>query len=341
MGVVWGMQRSGLGMSACAVGVIGMIASLGSSARAQTVEDLQQMSITELANINISSVTKTMETLSAAPAAVYVITHDDIVRSGASSVPEILRMAPNLQVAQAGASSYVITARGLSGNAAAQNFSNKLLVLVDGRTVYSPLFEGVYWDMQDVLPEDIDRIEVISGPGATLWGANAVNGVINIVTRTAKQTQGGAIDLEVGPQRRSASVQYGGRIGEDLAWRLYAKDFYVSDSATRAGKKAGDHWMDWTPASGDMVSLQGDAYDGGDHQAAGGQEDISGHNLLARWTHPGRAVHPSRCRPTTTTSAGGTRPIRAASPRTCTTSMSSTASASPASTTSSGAPAFA
>ncbi|HTK35893.1 MAG TPA: TonB-dependent receptor [Caulobacteraceae bacterium] len=290
------MRQSGL-VSAfcCAAGLIGTVAPLGAVAYAQTVEDLQQMSIRELANIDILSVTKTMEPLNSAPAAIYVITHDDIVRSGANSVPEILRLAPNLQVAQTSASAYVITARGMSGSSQAQNFANKLLVLIDGRTVYSPLFEGVYWDMQDVLPEDIERIEVISGPGATLWGANAVNGVINIITRTARQTQGGTIELSGGDQTRSASLQYGGRIGDDLAWRAYVKDFYVSDSATAAGDKAGDHWskpqggfrLDWSPPSGDMVTLQGDAYNGSEHLGTGGSEDITGHNLLARWTHPG------------------------------------------------------
>src|SRR5882757_4206355 len=143
------MRRSGVVRVFCCAA--GLIAPLGAVAHAQTVEDLQQMSISELATLDILSVTKTMEPLSSAPAAIYVITHDDIVRSGANSVPEILRLAPNLQVAQTSASAYVITARGMSGSSDAQNFANKLLVLIDGRTVYSPLFEGVYWDMQDVL----------------------------------------------------------------------------------------------------------------------------------------------------------------------------------------------
>src|SRR6185312_8387900 len=121
--------------------------------------------------------------------AVFVISHDDIARSAATSIPEALRLAPNLNVAQTSASRYVITARGFNGSPAAQNYSNKLLVLIDGRTVYSPLFSGVYWDTNDVVLQDVDRIEVISGPGATLWGANAVNGVINIITRRAAETQ--------------------------------------------------------------------------------------------------------------------------------------------------------
>src|SRR5581483_9614274 len=140
--------------------------------------DLSALSLEQLADIDVTSVSKRSEPLSDAPAAVYVITHDEIMRSGQVSLPEILRLAPNLQVAEISANQYAITARGFNGNAA-----DKLLVLIDGRSVYTPLFGGVLWDEQDVPPEDIDRIEVISGPGATLWGSNAVNGVINIVTR--------------------------------------------------------------------------------------------------------------------------------------------------------------
>src|SRR6202008_1263435 len=133
---------------------------------------------------------------------------------------------PNLEVEQVSSSDYVITARGFNGAPAAENFSNKLLVLIDGRAVYNPLFSGVYWDMQDVLPEDIDRIEVISGPGSTLWGANAVNGVINIVTRKSSETQGGSLDLGGGNMERRASLQYGGRLSDDLSYRAYAESFY-------------------------------------------------------------------------------------------------------------------
>ncbi|MEI9891329.1 MAG: TonB-dependent receptor plug domain-containing protein [Caulobacteraceae bacterium] len=154
-----------------------------------SIADLGRLSIEDLANLPVTSVAKRAEPLSQAPAAIYVITREDIERSGALTVPEMLRLAPNLEVFQTGASNYVITARGFSGNHADQSFTNQLLVMIDGRSVYTPLYSGVYWDMQDVLPADIDRIEVISGPGATLWGANAVNGVINIITRKASQTQ--------------------------------------------------------------------------------------------------------------------------------------------------------
>src|SRR5688572_6381489 len=146
---------------------------------------LTELSLEELANLEVTSVSRRAESLADAPASIFVITAEDIRRSGATSLPEALRLAPNLQVARIDAGQYAISARGFNGLA-----SNKLLVLVDGRTIYTPLFSGVFWDQQDVLLDDIDRIEVISGPGATLWGANAVNGVINVISRVARDTQG-------------------------------------------------------------------------------------------------------------------------------------------------------
>src|SRR4051812_15874267 len=150
--------------------------------------DLRGLSLEDLGNIEITSVTRQAGRLSDAPAAIFVITNEDIRRSGQTSLPEILRLAPNLEVAQINANSYAISARGFNSSTA-----NKLLVLIDGRSVYTPLFSGVFWDMQDVLPDDIERIEVISGPGGTLWGANAVNGVINITTKHSRDTQGGLV----------------------------------------------------------------------------------------------------------------------------------------------------
>lgn len=257
---------------------------------APSAQDLSQLSIEELGQIQVTSVSKRAEPVQAAPSAIYVITRDDILRSGARTVPEMLRLAPNLQVQQDSASRYVITARGFSGNEEAQNFSNKLLVLIDGRSVYTPLFSGVYWDMQDVLPADIDRIEVISGPGATLWGANAVNGVINITTRKTSQTQGGLLAVGGGSRERSVSLRYGGRLGADLTYRVYVRGLKIDSVETLAGASAGDGWsrkqggfrLDWTPASGDVLTVQGDVYDGQS------DNDLSGRNLLARWTRTGR-----------------------------------------------------
>ena len=264
-----------------------------SGARAQSVEELQQLSISELANVDVSSVSKSSQPLSEAPASIYVITHDEIVRSGATSIPEILRLAPNLFVAQTSASSYVITARGFSGSNSAQDFSDKLLVLIDGRSVYTPMFSGVYWDMQQVPPEDIDRIEVISGPGATLWGANAVNGVINIITKKSYETQGGFAEVGGGNLEQQASVQYGGRLGPDLTWRAYATDFYDADTQTSTGAPSHDHWtnpqggfrLDWTPTAADSLSLQGDAFQGLEAQDNAPDEEINGRNIEGRWSH--------------------------------------------------------
>ena len=258
-------------------------------AAAQSVEELQQLSISELANVDVSSVSKASQPLSQAPASIYVITHDDIIRSGATNLPEILRLAPNLFVAQSNATNYVITARGFSGNSLVQSFSDKLLVLIDGRTIYTPIFSGVYWDMQGVLPEDIDRIEVISGPGATLWGANAVNGVINIVTKKSYETQGGFAEIGGGNLERYAAVRYGGRINDSLSYRVYAQGVYETDTPTAAGAPQQDHWsrpqggfrLDWTPGSADALTLQGDAYYG----STATTSTIGGGNVTARWNH--------------------------------------------------------
>jgi iron complex outermembrane receptor protein len=250
--------------------------------------DFSKLSIEQLGNVEITSVSKRAQPLSAASAAIYVITHDDIVRSGAMTLPEMLRLAPNLQVAQTSPSNYIITARGFSGNSHAQNFSDKLLVLIDGRSVYNPLFSGMYWDMQDVPAEDIERIEVISGPGATLWGANAVNGVINIVTRKSADTQGGVLEFGAGNQYESASLQYGGALSDDLTYRAYIKAFRDKsfDAADHDGwyKPQGGFRLDWTPGD-DKLTVQGDLYDG--RQNNGGSADglISGGNLQANWNH--------------------------------------------------------
>ena len=154
------------------------------------VRELSRLSLEDLANVEVTSVSKAAQSLSAAPAAIYVITREEILRSGVTSIPEALRLTPNLQVTQISAGSYAISARGFGDKREVQTQANKLLILIDGRSVYSPLFSGVFYDAQDIMMEDVERIEVISGPGATLWGANAMNGVINIITRPAADTQG-------------------------------------------------------------------------------------------------------------------------------------------------------
>ena len=248
--------------------------------------DFSHMSIDELANIEISSVSKKKESLSDAAAAVFVITQEDIRRSGYTSLPEALRLAPNLQVARVDASQYSITARGFNGTAA-----NKLLVLIDGRTVYTPLFSGVFWDVQDVMLQDVERIEVISGPGGTLWGSNAVNGVINIITRSAHATQGTLLNAGFGTEERGGAARYGGKLNDDTAFRVYAKGFERDGTETASGTDVHDRWhkqqagfrLDSNNAGGKMT-LQGDIYDGELDQLANRDKTISGANLLGRWS---------------------------------------------------------
>jgi len=247
---------------------LGLLAP-GHPARAQGLDEqslqaLQNLSIAQLGQIKVTSVMKSPESLSDAPAAIYVITHDEIIDSGATTIPEILRLAPNLEVVQIDATDYAISARGFNVGDNA-SLSNKLLVLVDGRSVYSPMFGGVYWDMVDIPPEDIERIEVISGPGGTLWGSNAVNGVINIITSSSSQTQGGLASLGVGNFERDFGLQYGGRLGPDLTYRVNGAFENFNAYPEPGGKSAEDSWsrpdggfrLDWTPGD-DSVSLQGD-----------------------------------------------------------------------------------
>jgi iron complex outermembrane recepter protein len=248
---------------------------------------LSQLSIEDLSTIEVSSVSKSPEPLNDAPAAIYVITHDDIIRSGAATIPEMLRLAPNLEVAQINATAYAISARGFNGQIA-----DKLLVLIDGRTVYTPIFAGVYWDMQYVPPEDIERIEVISGPGGTLWGANAVNGVINIITRKSSDTQGGVASISAGNQMGDGYLQYGGRANADTTYRVYIDRLAIGSDQTEGGTSAFDQWhksqggfrFDWSPAD-NLVTVQGDLYGGNEEQLASDGQFISGANVLGHWSH--------------------------------------------------------
>jgi iron complex outermembrane receptor protein len=249
---------------------------------------LKRLSLEELLDMEVTSVSRRPEKLSGAAASIQVITADDIRRSGARSVPESLRLASNLEVAQINSHDWAISARGFSALTA-----NKLLVLIDGRTVYTPLFAGVFWDMQDVLLEDIDRIEVISGPGATLWGANAVNGVINIVTKPARDTQGGLISAGAGTELdHFAKVRYGGAHGEDMHFRFYAKEFNRDSSELASGRSAADDWhmaqtgfrADWNTAANQQITVQGDAYQGELGQLARGDAGLSGANVIGRWS---------------------------------------------------------
>lgn len=294
-GAIYGARRIASGadsISFAAVPIVAIAALLLTTpARADSAlspADLDRLPIEDLAKIEVSSVEKTAQPLSQAPGAIYVITHDDIMRSGATAMADILRLAPNLQVAQITASSDAISARGFNSAAA-----DKLLVLVDGRSVYATFFSGVFWDALDVPPETIERIEVISGPGGTLWGANAVNGVINIITRKSSETQGGVLDLTAGTMSGDASLRYGGRIADDLSYRVYVDSADYASDVTATGANARDDWsrnqggfrIDWTPSK-DLITFQGDFYGGSEDELGRPAEAISGENLLGRWTHP-------------------------------------------------------
>jgi iron complex outermembrane receptor protein len=252
---------------------------------AQTApSELTELSLEELMNVEVTSVSKKTERLVDAAAAIFVITREDIRRSGYTSIPEILRLAPNLQVARVDSSQYAITARGFNSTIA-----NKLLVLIDGRSVYTPFFSGVFWDMQDTLIEDIERIEVISGPGGTLWGSNAVNGVINIITRRSQDTKGALVSLGAGTEELGAGVRYGAKLGENATLRVYGKGFNRDNTVRGNGTNVEDSWKkgqvgfrtDWGRGS-DALTLQGDGYTGTIDQV-GNDKSISGANLLARW----------------------------------------------------------
>lgn len=266
---------------------VAAISLIGTPAIAAEVlpEDLSYMSIEDLANIEITSVAKRPEALSNSPAAVYVITRDDILRSGALSLPEALRLAPNLTVAQVDARSYAMAARGFN----ASQGSNKLLVLVDGRSVYTPLNATVYWDGVNVLMSDVERIEVISGPGGTLWGANAVNGVINIITRSSGDSQGGLVEVSGGDRQRNASLRFGGALGDSATYRIYASGFDRDAVRKPTGASAGDGWQGGqlgfrvdADAGKDAYTVQGDTYRASVDNDPKGK--LWGGNLLARWT---------------------------------------------------------
>jgi iron complex outermembrane receptor protein len=259
-------------------------------------DQLGNLSLEQLSNVEVTSVSKSGEQLRAAPAAIYVISHDDILRAGVTSIAEALRLAPNLQILQYSSSNYIAGARGFAGAEEAQNFSNKLLILIDGRSVYSPLYSGVYLDVQDLLMEDIDRIEVISGPGATLWGANAMNGVINIITRPAYLTDKSLVSAGAGNREQTVSGRYAGKAGEALSYRVYGKMFRRDAEELADGSSAFDAWekaqggfrADWT-GSADSVTAQGDLYRGTQSEAADGQGLVLGGNVLGRWQHHGAA----------------------------------------------------
>lgn len=257
-------------------------------AQAPDVEKLKALSLEELLEVEVTSVSKRKEKLTETASAIQVISSQDIRRSGATSVPEALRLLTNLQVAQVNASQWAISARGFNNVLA-----NKLLVLIDGRVVYTPMYAGVFWDVQNLLLEDIDRIEVISGPGGTLWGANAVNGVINIITKTSAESRGLYVEAAAGTELKGlGSIRYGGKINDDLDFRVYGTGFKRDNTIFQDSVDANDDWqmaqgglrLDWTPGKADVFTFLGNLYDGRPDPDGNNPVVAQGNNFLARWT---------------------------------------------------------
>ena len=253
--------------------------------------DLADLSIEELARIKVTSASKREEPLSEAATALYVITSDDIVESGATALPEILRLAPNLQVQQIDASQYAISARGFNGAESA----NKLLVLIDGRSIYTPLASSVFWNLHSPLVEDLQQVEVISGPGGTLYGPNAVNGVVSITRRDSRDTIGTLARGTAGADERTVGLRQGFALGDSGAARIYANWHDRDGLPAGTGAEIDDDYRGWQAGfrsdfggGDDHFTLQGDVYR---TQAATIEGDgAKGHNILGRWT---RAIDPT------------------------------------------------
>jgi iron complex outermembrane recepter protein len=263
------------------------------------LHQLKQLSLEQLMNIEVTSVAKKEQRVGETAAAIFVITQEEIRRSGVTSIPEALRLAPGVTVSRIDGNSWAIGVRGFGSG-----LSRSVLVLIDGRSVYTPLFAGVYWDVQDTLLEDIDRIEVIRGPGGSIWGANAVNGVINIITKSAIETQGLLATAGGGSEEKGfGSLRYGGKIGEDFSYRVYGKGFRRDGQFTPHLSDVDDWQMgqggfraDWDLRERDKLTFQGDIYKG--YSGLRSQvssfsapfstiverdTDLSGMNLLGRW----------------------------------------------------------
>jgi iron complex outermembrane receptor protein len=269
----------------------------------ETPKDLGDKSIEDLMNIEVTSVSKKEQKLSRTAAAIFVITQEDIRRSGATNIPDLLRMVPGLDVAQVNGSTWAISSRGFN-----DEFANKLLVLIDGRTVYSPLFSGVFWDVQQVPLETIDRIEVIRGPGAAVWGANAVNGVINIITKKAADSQGGLISGGGGTQEHGfGTALFGGKLGSDTYYRASVNAFDQNHLVGLAGQSGQDDWdmfhtglrVDSKLGAKDSMTVEGDAYKGSEGEIVPAvtsfqppqpqlldlRQELGGWDILSRWDH--------------------------------------------------------
>lgn len=264
-------------------------------------EDMTDFSLEDLMDVEVVSVSKKSQKLSQVSAAAYVITSDEIKRSGVTSIAEALRLAPGVNVAQIDSNKWAISIRGFN-----TLYSNKLLVMVDGRSVYSPFFSGVHWDIQDLILNDIEQIEVIRGPGATMWGANAVNGVINIITKSAEKTSGTYVSVLGGNNERgNIALRYGDSLSNDADYRVYAKYFKRNSFEIASGDDGKDDWsvaragfrVDWNQSIRDAVTVIANAYQGENgainsvpvltqpyRQISEDQLDIKGGDILVRWS---------------------------------------------------------
>ncbi len=280
-----------------------VLAGTGWAGKPQAVQDtpvqLKRLSLEQLGSIEVITASKELVTVARTPAAIYVLTQDDIRQSGATSIPEVLRLVPGVEVARIDSDKWSIGVRGFGSR-----LSRAVLVLIDGRSVYTQLFAGVYWEIQDTLLEDIDRIEVIRGPGGTIWGTNAVNAIINIITKSAKDTHGTIASIGGGNvDQGTGAVRYGGRRGQNFDYRIYGKGF------SRGPEFHSDHdqfdvWemgqagfrMDWNARTGNAFTLQGDLYNAeeGERVTIGSYTppyaatvnqpgEVTGGNLLGKW----------------------------------------------------------
>jgi iron complex outermembrane receptor protein len=285
------MTMARIRLLACACGVLlsSSAFAAGESGSVLTPVELKGLSLEQLVDVRVTSVSKRPEPLSEAASAIQVVLGNDIRRAGVTSLPEALRLAPNLQVARANASQWAISSRGLNNVLA-----NKLLVQIDGRTVYAPLYAGVFWDAQNVLLEDVERIEVVSGPGGALWGANAVNGVVNVITKDARDTHGVFAQVGAGTEvRKTGGVRWGGAIGSDAHLRVYGAGFERDDTIELDGSDAKDGW--WLSQGGfrgDMgvgertnLTVQGDYYVSEPNPDGTESVDARGGNGIVRVEH--------------------------------------------------------
>jgi iron complex outermembrane receptor protein len=301
--------RSGLGiwdrpiiLTAALSGIAFALWSAPSNA-AESQRDLTDLSLEQLMNVKVTSVSKKPQTVSASAAAVHVITSKDIRRSSATSIPELLRNVPGLNVARIDSSKWAISARGFNGR-----FSNKLLVLMDGRTLYNPHFSGVFWDVQDTFIDDIERIEVIRGPGGTVWGANAVNGVINIITKSAKKTNGALVTGIFGSEEHgNFAGRFGQAINDHSDIRVFVKHTKRDSSPLPTGPDGSDDWdiqrggvrYDNKLRSGGDLMVQSEVYTGNAGQLVAfpslttpftttfsDDAEVNGQFVLGRWSSP-------------------------------------------------------